>query len=1462
MLRRAILAIGGVLAVLAVLVAAGLLFLQTEAGGRVAAQALASLASIPGEAEVSIADIEPGLPAHLALRGIVLRDTDGEWLAVDRIAVDWRPMALLGGRISVREAIADGVRLSRLPEAGAGGAATTGNRGLPTLPLDLQVDGFRLDNVEIGPAVASESVALGASGRLAAASAGGNVETTARVVRTDGVGGEANLAVTWLPATRTLAVDARLDEPEGGLLGAALGLSGRPPVRLSVFGSGPIEAWRGAVSGAIGGDVRLDAEVRSETDASRTTAHIAGRADVAALLDDAWRPLAAGGITFGLALRRPDGKALHVEALEAAAAGIRLTGRGVVDTDAGRFETANVRLAVADGSVLGPLLGPASLHSINAEADVSGPWAAPTIVASGTVTGLGVPDAAVDRADWTVRVEPAQAARGQVRLHATVAFAGVRAGGTDIAALLGGDARLGIEATLDRDAEKLTVDTVRLDAPALALTGEGSVGLASGDGEATLHGRAEDLAALRTATGLDLAGSGDLTAEAASRNGHVQGTFSIAADALRTGLAPVDALLGAEPALKGRFAADAAGRSMRLDEVMLEGEGIRAEASAELAERALHGEYRVRVPHVAPVAAAVGLAAQGALGLDGAFSGDPADPQTQATLSLDDGRIAGKAISPARAEITADGLLSAPHGTLSVAAGIEGDPVRARIPFARTADGMFHLGPFEATVSGATATGVLDLPRAGGPVLGEVALDTGRDGKAADLAGYRLAGQTNATIRLGEKGGEQTIDVAAGGRSLALTGSEGPAGSAGTVSLHAHLAGPPAHMLGEVEATADALTAGGARLDSLQASVTGSADEGDVRITVRLPGDGGGEIRAAGTVRREDAMTRLIAKSFDGNLGGEVLALRRPSVVTIDDAEVRVEDLDLAVSAGRITASGRTGGSGTEGSLVARDLPLTLAAAIRPDLDLAGTIAARGSVHTLGGRDLAGDLDVDLRAARIGGMAPARAVDATATARLADGILVVEARSEISGRPLEIMARVPAGVDARTLALRLPPQAPISGRLNWAGPVAELWELLPLPDQRLTGETNVDLRLGGTIAEPRIDGAVALSGGRYENFVTATVIKDLTVSAQADGAGGVALTLSGTDGERGTVAGSGNFALGSGGRPLADLTMTFAEATLVRRDDVTATLSGNIDIRQSSAEARISGKITPDKVEVRLIDRLPPSVVVLDVKEINLPPGPPRPQTKEAAAPAWVGGLDIAVAMPRRVFVRGRGLESEWQGHLRVTGTTASPVLTGAVAARTGVFDFAGRRFTIERGDIGFPGGKSVDPTLNVVAARQVSNLTARITVTGTASAPHIELSSQPALPDSEILARVLFGKDVAKLGPVELAQLGMALDTLASGESLSENALSYLRNLLGLDVLTVETGDENDAGSGGGPSLGIGRYVADGVYVGARQGVDGNSTAGTVEVEILPGLSVESEVGDTGQGTEGALGLRWRWDY
>ena len=61
-----------------------------------------------------------------------------------------------------------------------------------------------------------------------------------------------------------------------------------------------------------------------------------------------------------------------------------------------------------------------------------------------------------------------------------------------------------------------------------------------------------------------------------------------------------------------------------------------------------------------------------------------------------------------------------------------------------------------------------------------------------------------------------------------------------------------------------------------------------------------------------------------------------------------------------------------------------------------------------------------------------------------------------------------------------------------------------------------------------------------------------------------------------------------------------------------------------------------------------------------------------------------------------------------------------------------------------------------------------------------------------------------------------------------------------------------------GGPTVEAGRYLADGVYLGARRAADG-STRATVQIEVLPNVQVEADVGGEG---EGRVGLSWGIDY
>ena len=52
----------------------------------------------------------------------------------------------------------------------------------------------------------------------------------------------------------------------------------------------------------------------------------------------------------------------------------------------------------------------------------------------------------------------------------------------------------------------------------------------------------------------------------------------------------------------------------------------------------------------------------------------------------------------------------------------------------------------------------------------------------------------------------------------------------------------------------------------------------------------------------------------------------------------------------------------------------------------------------------------------------------------------------------------------------------------------------------------------------------------------------------------------------------------------------------------------------------------------------------------------------EPGSGAFELGLDLVLDMPRKVFVRGRGLDSEWAGHLEITGTADDPRIAGQLS--------------------------------------------------------------------------------------------------------------------------------------------------------------------------------------------------------
>ena len=177
-----------------------------------------------------------------------------------------------------------------------------------------------------------------------------------------------------------------------------------------------------------------------------------------------------------------------------------------------------------------------------------------------------------------------------------------------------------------------------------------------------------------------------------------------------------------------------------------------------------------------------------------------------------------------------------------------------------------------------------------------------------------------------------------------------------------------------------------------------------------------------------------------------------------------------------------------------------------------------------------------------------------------------------------------------------------------------------------------------------------------------------------------------------------------------------------------------------------------------------------------------------------------------------------------------------------GDYTFAGTRFELTRGEIDFDENAPIDPSLDIRAETERDGVDVAVTVSGTVSQTEIAFTSDPALPEEEILARLLFGGSITTLSATDALQLGAAVASLRGGGGL--DPINQLRTAIGLDRLRIVSAD---------PALGRETGVALGKNIGRRFYVeiitDGRGYSATeVEFRITSWLSLLASVSTIGR--------------
>ena len=234
------------------------------------------------------------------------------------------------------------------------------------------------------------------------------------------------------------------------------------------------------------------------------------------------------------------------------------------------------------------------------------------------------------------------------------------------------------------------------------------------------------------------------------------------------------------------------------------------------------------------------------------------------------------------------------------------------------------------------------------------------------------------------------------------------------------------------------------------------------------------------------------------------------------------------------------------------------------------------------------------------------------------------------------------------------------------------------------------------------------------------------------------------------------------------------------------------------------------------------------------------------SGPAY--GLDLSILAPARIFVRGRGLDAELGGQLRLTGSTANVIPQGRFDLIRGRLDILGKRLSLSEGLIQLQG--AFDPYIRFVAETDADGTKVAITLDGPASSPDLSFSSSPNLPQDEILALLLFGHGVTSISPLQAVRLAAAINTLSGhgGDGLAGN----LRRGLVLDDLDVSTSDD------GTTQARAGKYISDNIYSEVTADSAGKSEI-NLNLQINPARTARGTLSSDGNS---GIGIFFEKDY
>jgi translocation and assembly module TamB len=387
--------------------------------------------------------------------------------------------------------------------------------------------------------------------------------------------------------------------------------------------------------------------------------------------------------------------------------------------------------------------------------------------------------------------------------------------------------------------------------------------------------------------------------------------------------------------------------------------------------------------------------------------------------------------------------------------------------------------------------------------------------------------------------------------------------------------------------------------------------------------------------------------------------------------------------------------------------------------------------------------------------------------------------------------------------------------------------------EEVAGELAIDLRAGGTVDEPTVEGRATLERGRITAPRFGLAVEAIEASATSADGRALSLAATGRAGD-GVLSVTGTTALDPANGWPTRLALRGEGVPIVQRADVTVFATPNLDVEIALPRVSVTGSVLVPRAAVEL-EALPAQAV--------------RPSADAvvhgvSGEPATVQPLRVSTAVELTlgddVRYSGLNLDTTVSGALQLqTEPNRSAVATGALRL-AGTYNAYGQTLDLERGQLLFNGPLD-NPGLDVSAVRTIDSVRAGVELTGTLRQPETRVFSTPAMSEADALSYLLFGRPASGAGDGFETEQTSTLQAAALSLGLQQ-ALPVVQRIgstLGLDELSVQS-TATDAGA-----LMAGKYLSPRVYVRYSYGLFNRIGGLLLRFKVNERLSLETRSGD-----------------